>query len=154
MELYIGGYAQGKLNYVKKKYGLHDIGMAMKQPTDVCNHYIVLDGETLECKTEAQRIQLKEMYGDQMVILNHFHLWVKKELLAGENVTSQMDMILELFPNLVIISDELGNGIVPMEKQDRVYRETTGRCLVSLAASAKRVERIFCGIGQVLKSEK
>ena len=49
------------------------------------------------------------------------------------------------------LGDEIGNGIVPMEHEEREYRELTGRLLCELANKADRVERIVCGIGERIK---
>ncbi|MCI8634679.1 MAG: hypothetical protein HFJ05_03630 [Eubacterium sp.] len=54
-------------------------------------------------------------------------------------------------PNCVIISDEIGNGIVPVDAFDRTYRERTGRILVQPAGQAEEVERVIYGIGQKIK---
>lgn len=51
----------------------------------------------------------------------------------------------------VIICDEVGNGIVPMNRDDEIYRNTVGRCCCILAERSDRVIRIICGIGQVIK---
>ena len=41
--------------------------------------------------------------------------------------------------------------IVPMEAEERTYRECTGRILEGLAAQADEVVRVVCGIGQKIK---
>ena len=51
----------------------------------------------------------------------------------------------------VIISDEIGNGIVPVDAFERDYRERTGRMLITLASQADEVVRVICGIGQKIK---
>ncbi len=61
------------------------------------------------------------------------------------------DWLLKENPKLVIVSNELGYGIVPMEKQDRLWREATGRICTCLAARADEVVRVVCGIGMRLK---
>ena len=50
-----------------------------------------------------------------------------------------------------MICDELGCGVVPMDDEDRAWRERTGRLLCDLAAKADRVDRVFCGIPMRLK---
>ncbi len=52
---------------------------------------------------------------------------------------------------LVVISNEIGMGIVPMEKEEREYRELTGRVLCLLAEKADSVERIICKIPMKIK---
>lgn len=62
-----------------------------------------------------------------------------------------MQSFLHRNDNCIIISDEIGNGIVPVEAFEREYRERTGRILIQLAQKAEEVERVICGIGQKIK---
>ena len=52
---------------------------------------------------------------------------------------------------MTIVCDEVGSGVVPMEKTDRLWRERVGRTCCDLAEKADTVVRVFCGIGQVIK---
>ena len=52
-----------------------------------------------------------------------------------------------------VICDEVGSGIVPVERAERVAREQTGRLVNLLAAEATLVVRMACGIPVVLKGE-
>lgn len=54
-------------------------------------------------------------------------------------------------PQAVLTLDDVGSGIVPIERADRDYREQIGRLGCALAAQAESVLRISCGIGQRLK---
>ena len=47
--------------------------------------------------------------------------------------------------------DELGYGVVPVDKFDRAYREKTGRVCCQVAKRASEVYRVVCGIGTVVK---
>ena len=55
--------------------------------------------------------------------------------------------------DIILISNELGYGVVPIDKFDREYRETTGRVCTRLAKKSKSVVRIICGMECVLKDE-
>ena len=70
---------------------------------------------------------------------------------GGADVRALTGQLLLEHPDCIIISDEIGNGIVPMEHEEREYRELTGRLLCELANKADRVERIVCGIGERIK---
>ena len=48
-------------------------------------------------------------------------------------------------------ADEIGYGIVPVDRMEREYREQTGRVCTRLAAYSEKVYRVMCGIGQVIK---
>jgi adenosyl cobinamide kinase/adenosyl cobinamide phosphate guanylyltransferase len=69
----------------------------------------------------------------------------------GKDINEAVNQILQRNPNIVIVVDELGCGIIPMEAFDRDYREITGRVCCRLAENAKEVHRVICGIGMVLK---
>ena len=126
MELYIGGYAQGKLQYVSDKYGI-----------------------PAECISDGAVEDYRRMEGK--VIYDHFHLWVRHLLEQGVDVEAALEELLAAQPDALIISNEIGCGIVPMDAFEREYREKTGRLLCAIAARADRVERIVCGIGQQIK---
>ena len=59
----------------------------------------------------------------------------------------------EANPGVVILCDEVGCGVVPVDPAERAWREEVGRLCCDLAKKAQRVERIFCGLSMVLKGE-
>lgn len=61
--------------------------------------------------------------------------------------------LLEANPDVILICDEVGCGVVPVEPAQRARREAVGRLCCCLAERAERVERIFCGLPMVLKGE-
>ena len=61
--------------------------------------------------------------------------------------------LLEANPDVILICDEVGCGVVPVEPAQRARREAVGRLCCRLAERAARVERIFCGLPMVLKGE-
>ena len=139
MELYIGGFAQGKLEYVKRRYNEN-------QKTEK------LFVKVIDCADSHYKKMLLETECD-VLILNHLHLWVR-DLLDGmeeEKIQTTILSWIKSNPDAIVICDELGNGIVPIKKQERIWREQTGRLMIELAKQAERVERILCGLGQRLK---
>lgn len=84
---------------------------------------------TLEELLEAQGV-----YRFQEFIRKHMEIEDLAEQLIQEN------------PRSVIVTDEIGYGLVPVEEEARNFRERTGRICTKLAAHCERVERIVCGI--------
>lgn len=80
-----------------------------------------------------------------------FHLLVKKILSENGDAASEVKRLIEDNPNVIIISDEIGYGVVPVDKFEREYRETVGRICCYLAEKAETVIRVVCGIGNVIK---
>ena len=59
----------------------------------------------------------------------------------------------ELAGAAVVTCAEVGSGIVPIDREERVYRERVGRLSCELAARADAVVRMVCGIPTVLKGD-
>ena len=71
--------------------------------------------------------------------------------LIRENPTGHDELLRSLREMPVVICDEVGSGIVPMERHEREARDACGRLCITLAAEAERVVRMVCGIATVLK---
>ena len=53
--------------------------------------------------------------------------------------------------DLVLIYPEVGSGIVPMDPEERAWREAVGRAGCRIAAEADEVYRVVAGIAQRIK---
>ncbi len=125
MELIIGGAFQGKSALAKERYpGLHWVNGA-----------------------DVSRDALMSAEG----VLG-FHEFIRKEMKEGRDVSGLAGELIRKNPEVVLVSDEVGCGVVPMDAFDRAYREAVGRICTELAACSKRVTRVICGIGTVIKN--
>lgn len=79
-------------------------------------------------------------------IIDDLHLLVRQALQNGQPLPQAED-----FFGKTVVCQELGCGIVPMDAQDRAWREETGRLCCAIAAQADRVYRMSCGIAQCIK---
>ena len=78
----------------------------------------------------------------------------EEELLkAGEDLTGLAEKLAQQDPDVILVSEEVGYGIVPADAFERQYREAVGRVCTALAAKSRRVTRVVCGIGTVLKDD-
>lgn len=128
MILIIGGAHQGKLAYGRKMTGYGE-------------------GDFLD----GSRCGLEEIFGAKGI--RHFHEYLRRCLEKNPDLDwrSLADRLWEENPNLVVITNELGYGIVPAEPFDRLWRETAGRVCTALAKRARAVHRVVCGLGMALK---
>ena len=51
----------------------------------------------------------------------------------------------------ILICRDLSCGVVPLERENRAWRQNTGKLCQYLAKEAEEVIRIFCGLEQRLK---
>ena len=80
-----------------------------------------------------------------------FHEFVKRWLKQGKSWEELASLMLEENRDLILICDEIGCGLVPVDAFEREYRESTGRIMNALAEQAERVDRVVCGIGRRIK---
>ena len=75
-------------------------------------------------------------------IWDNFEEWFREKLQesAPKSLSPEAESMayLEKHPDTVIICDEVGNGIVPLDSFEREYRERLGRLLCEIAAKAER----------------
>ena len=64
-----------------------------------------------------------------------------------------VEELLHQNPDVWIIMDEVGSGIVPLDADIRRWRETVGRISCLLSQEATDVYRVLCGIPRCLKKE-
>ena len=99
--------------------------------------------------TDGFNCPLEEI--ENCVAINKFHSFTRRWLLEGRTKEALLTM-LENNRNLqLLISDEIGYGLVPIDDFEREYREFHGRVMTELAERVDRVERVVCGIPQRIK---
>lgn len=124
MKFITGGAYQGKLEYAKKLYP--DTEWA--------------DGEGCS---------LQELLSCGGV--DHFHLFVRRWLQEGRAPKELTKAILDKNGSLIIVCDEIGCGLVPVDAFEREYREAVGRICTELVKYADEVYRVTCGTGVRLR---
>ena len=125
MILIIGGAYQGKLEFDRQLKG-----------TDVT----VSDGRT---------ISLDLLAASDMI--THFHEVIRRLWLEKSEISAVIEEVLAKNPDITIVMDEIGYGVVPMSAEDREYRELVGHTGQLLARQAEAVYRVVCGIGTRIK---
>ncbi|MDY5022643.1 MAG: bifunctional adenosylcobinamide kinase/adenosylcobinamide-phosphate guanylyltransferase [Blautia sp.] len=125
MDMIIGGAFQGKTAYAK-------------------DHY-----PQVESWVNGKKAAEEDLKSAQGVL--DFQEYIKKELAAGREVSHLAGLLLEENPDLVLVCQEVGYGVVPVDAFERKYREAVGRVCTELASGAKKVTRVVCGIGTVIR---
>lgn len=107
---------------------------------------ILIVGGAYQGKTEYAKEHFKGYE-----IKNHYNETIRTQLAEGKNPTEEAEKYLAGRDKLVIISDETGYGLVPVDAFERRCREETGRVNCFLAGKAEQVIRVVCGIGTKIK---
>ena len=85
-------------------------------------------------------------------VFSDFHETVRTAVLAkGQEAGSFAECFCLEHPNAVIVANEVGAGVVPIDPKERAFREAVGRALCAIARQAESVTRCVCGIGIRIK---
>ena len=128
MIVIFGGAYQGKLEYAKENFNISD------------NDVYVCSADSTAVDTALSK---KIIYG----LENFTFACVKAGLEAREELAAYRE---ELKDKIIICAD-ISQGIVPLDADQRAWREMNGRCMLWLGREADRVIRVFCGLGQDIK---
>ena len=125
MKMVIGGNNQGQLDWAKENYEITEW-------------------------TDGKQCDFDEIYYCAGVF--DFQQYVYRIMKETDCRTEELvEKIIRNNPKLVIVSDEIGYGLVPIDSFDRKYREETGRICTKLAAFSNEVVRVVMGIGVRIK---
>ncbi len=125
MILIFGGSYQGKLDFARKTFNIDD------QDIFICSEEAMID------------YSKKVIDGMEKLFLG----MIKNDVSVTDFLMSHR---ADLKDKIIIIND-ISQGIVPVDKTLRAWREATGRAMMYLAEEADEVYRVFCGIGQKIK---
>lgn len=142
MHFISGGAFQGKSKWVRGFYDLESfshqwINSYESQTYSTENTFqgiLVIEG----VESIVRQLQIEK--GDQTreEFSKYLLDWTRWEGLSKEN-------------KLILIGCDINKGVVPMNKEDRLWRDLVGWCYQDIVKMANRVEIVWCGLGEQLK---
>ena len=126
MVLLIGGAYQGKVDYACEKFNIS------RKDIYTC---------------ERDKVEMPE----GAPIINNVEDLVWACLSTGRDPMKYLAARKSRWAKSVMIVNDISCGLVPMDAQDRAFREAVGRTTMYLAKEAVAVTRIFAGLGKRLK---
>lgn len=133
MILITGGASQGKTAYIKKHYPKLDV-LSLTQKQDMSGI--------------ADRLADPKI---PVSCVTHLHRLIRYMLSQGMDVDSYIWKMADAHPDMIVTMDQVGSGIIPMEREERQYREAVGRAGCLLAQRSECVIWMVCGIANIIK---
>ncbi len=165
--LILGGAASGKSRFAEQlvvRTGLPRTYIATAQAFDdemaqKIRKHIADRGDSWV--TIEEPLDLPETLGKldagSATLLDCATLWLSNAMLAEQALDTRsaalMDQVAAAAGPLVIVSNEVGQGIVPDTKLGRSFRAAQGRLNQDLAAAADLVVLVVAGLPMVLKGQ-
>ncbi|MDD6212561.1 MAG: bifunctional adenosylcobinamide kinase/adenosylcobinamide-phosphate guanylyltransferase [Clostridiales bacterium] len=90
---------------------------------------------------------------ENAMVWNYFTEWLCRKWKAGEPWEQELEQVLTVNPEIILVTRELGCGLVPIDAFDRSFRENHGRLCCRLAERASEVYRVSCGVAMKIKGD-
>lgn len=137
MKFVFGGSFQGKLDFVAEQL------VQEGKITEKAQIFTVTaEGETCDWNVFWEK-----------PVLHHLEQAIWRFMAEKKDPYAFVEELLRRNPNVWIIMDEVGSGIVPLDADTRRWREMAGRISCQLSREATDVYRVLCGIPRRLKKE-
>ncbi len=112
------------------------------------------DWTTIEAPIDVGTV-LRNASADQVILLDCVTLWLTNILLAERDISAEVATLLDDINaapcDIIIVSNEVGMGIVPENALSRQFRNEQGRLNQRLAGHADTVVSVIAGLPLVLK---
>lgn len=114
-----------------------DLWQTHEEPVDLVARLAAIDGEA------------------RAVLVDCLTLWVTNLMMAGRDMAAEFAALTEFLPQakarLVLVSNEVGLGIVPDNRMAREFRDHAGRLHQMIAAASAEVYFIAAGLPLKMK---
>ncbi|MGN0496516.1 MAG: bifunctional adenosylcobinamide kinase/adenosylcobinamide-phosphate guanylyltransferase [Lachnospiraceae bacterium] len=105
---------------------------------------------------QGKKEYVKNNYNQEYALIDNYHLLIRQQMTEGKDPLKEAVSLVKKNAGrkLIIICDEVGCGVVPMEAFERRYREMVGRICCYFAGEASEVIRVVAGIGTRIKADE
>lgn len=114
--------------------------------------------QLIEEELELISVLEKTATEGETVLVDCLTLWLSNLMFADKHVDAEIAALCQLLPTLaghiILVSNEVGMGLVPEHSEGRAFRDAQGRLNQAVAAIANHVEFIAAGLPIQLKGEK
>ena len=162
-----GGAAQGKRRYVRETWKIPETETADAEDQDIREALMqeLCSGKIREdaCVAAVEDACVYKNTGiaagahanagarQGVRCVTHYQALIRQILAQGADPEEYTAQLIDAYPDLIIVMEEIGCGIVPLDKEERIWREACGRCGCLIASRADRVIRLVCGIPMVIR---
>ncbi len=117
--------------------------------------------ETIEIPRALAETVADQSRPESLLLIDCLTLWASNLLLASDDpdcLTEPLDGLISALKTapgpVILVSNEVGTGIVPENRLARLYRDLVGRVNQTVAASADRVIWMVAGIPVTIKGAR
>jgi adenosylcobinamide kinase/adenosylcobinamide-phosphate guanylyltransferase len=116
------------------------------------------DWTTVEAPMDLTKALHAHARSERAVVVDCLTLWLSNLMLGGGDTESAGEDLARLVPDLpgtvILVSNEVGSGIVPDNELGRRFRDAQGRLNQIMASACDSVVLVVAGLPMILKGEQ
>lgn len=161
----LGGAASGKSYWAEELVKSYDTSMTYIATGQVFDSEVAAKVEIHKNRRDDRWLTVEEPFDltapldaarpDQVILIDCATMWLTNHLMAQHDIGQAQATLLTALRRCaapwVIVSNEVGHGIVPDNALARQFREAQGRLNIALAAEAELAVQVIAGLPLVLK---
>lgn len=162
----LGGAASGKSAYAESLFrdapnpvyiaSAQAFDAEMREKIDLHIKRRGTNWRTIEAPLNAAG-EIEALRSNESCLFDCATLWLSNHLLAESDLLAEQARLLAAIrtckATLVVVSNEVGQGVVPDTALGRQFREAQGRLNIELAALAETVVHVVAGLPRALKGD-
>lgn len=165
LTLVLGGQRSGKSAYAESLLHQGAVYLATGHATDdemaerIASHqerrgdgWVTVE-EQLDLVKALSRA--KKLYADKPVLIDSLGMWVSNMLHSGQAPVIEAELVVQAMRNhpapIIVVSEEVGLGVIPMNKVARSFVDALGLVNQITAAQSDHVVLVVAGLAQILK---
>ena len=163
--LVLGGQRSGKSYYAEQMIetagGGHYLATAQAFDEEMTARIETHQGRrgslwtTHEEPLEIARLIIEKTRNEKPVLVDCLTLWLSNMMLAERDIESALEGLVDALANsngpVVLVSNEVGQGVIPDNALARQFVDCAGRMNRLVAEASERVVFLTAGIPQILK---
>lgn len=175
LQLVMGGSRSGKSRYAQQAAELYPAPRVFIATCQICDREMEervrkhrearnpADWRTIEEPFDLT-VALRSARESTVILIDCLTLWINnrlyeaqknKKVITAEEITAAchqaLDACRRASGTVIVVSGEVGMGIVPDNPLSRLYRDCVGTCNQMIAAAADTVTLVTCGLPLTLK---
>ncbi|MBL6945592.1 MAG: bifunctional adenosylcobinamide kinase/adenosylcobinamide-phosphate guanylyltransferase [Rhodospirillales bacterium] len=111
---------------------------------------------TIEEPLRLAELIAREASSERVLLIDCLTLWLSNHLERKSDISAEIKSLQAALNNtagpVVLVSNEVGQGIVPLNKLARTFRDEAGRMNQAVAATAQNVYAVVAGLTLPLKT--
>jgi adenosylcobinamide kinase/adenosylcobinamide-phosphate guanylyltransferase len=103
--------------------------------------------------TIEEPIDIDTLKPNKTYLIDCISMWIMNMIFKDKesDIFDMLDRLMSIDANIVLVQNDVGSGVIPMDKLSRKYVDISGEVSQYIASRCDEVYHVVCGIGNRIK---